>query len=218
MAPDVYVEKANPLEYHAVFKNRVEANRVLSQLSLMSRNNIVVTLSDFLDLVGVSPTSDSETLGWSGESTAFQTVMLVGETSKYNKDQLVWRLILPPVKPLVVNDPKSGISSIVSPDAPTTTNEQGGSQSAIPVRFDLIDGNAMFEMAKVLHQGAEKYGADNWRKIPIEDHLNHLIMHAYAYLAGDRTDEHLSHIMCRAMFAQGVASVVKGVDDEQLSL
>jgi 2-hydroxychromene-2-carboxylate isomerase len=32
-----------------------------------------------------------------------------------------------------------------------------------------------------------------------------LIMHAYAYLAGDRTDEHLSHAMCRAMFAQGVA-------------
>jgi len=30
-------------------------------------------------------------------------------------------------------------------------------------------------------------------------------MHAYAYLSGDRTDEHLSHIMCRSMFAQAVA-------------
>ena len=98
----------------------------------------------------------------------------------------------------------STLGDIVSRDAPTTTNEQGGSQSLIPVRFDLIDGKALFEMAKVLHEGAEKYGVDNWRKIPVEDHLNHLIMHAYAYLAGDQTDEHLSHCMCRATFAQAV--------------
>lgn len=98
-----------------------------------------------------------------------------------------------------------GISDIVGPDVEITTNDKGGSQSHIPVRFDLIDGRALFEMAKVLHQGAEKYGANNWRLIDVDDHLNHLIMHAYAYLSGDRSDEHLSHIMCRAMFAQGVA-------------
>lgn len=96
------------------------------------------------------------------------------------------------------------IKDVASPNAETTTNEKGGKQSHIPVRFDLIDAKAIFEMAKVLHEGAEKYGENNWRKIPVEDHLNHLIMHAYAYLAGDRTDEHLSHIMCRATFAQGV--------------
>lgn len=97
------------------------------------------------------------------------------------------------------------ISNIVSPDAPTTVNEKGGAQSHVPVRFDLIDGKALFEMAKVLDQGAKKYGANNWRLIAVEDHLNHLIMHAYAYLSGDRTDEHLSHILCRATFALGVS-------------
>jgi hypothetical protein len=97
------------------------------------------------------------------------------------------------------------LSDITSKDVPTTTNEKGGSQSLIPVRFDLIDAKAIFEMAHVLHTGAEKYGEDNWRMIDIPDHLNHLIMHAYAYLAGDQNDDHLSHIMCRAMFAQGVA-------------
>lgn len=99
---------------------------------------------------------------------------------------------------------ESRISSIVSPDASITTNEAGGSQSYVPVRFDLIDGKALFAMASVLHEGAVKYGDNNWRKIKIEDHLNHLIMHAYAYLSGDRTDAHLSHIMCRAMFSQAV--------------
>ncbi len=96
------------------------------------------------------------------------------------------------------------IEDVASPDIERHTNEKGGSQSYIPVRFDLVDGKAMFAMCSVLHEGAEKYGANNWRKINIDDHLNHLIMHAYAWLSGDQTDEHLSHIMCRAMFAQGV--------------
>ena len=104
------------------------------------------------------------------------------------------------------------LEHIVGKDVPITTNEKGGSQSHVPVRFDLIDGKALFEMAAVLHEGAVKYGAENWRKIDVSDHLNHLIMHAYAYLSGDRSDEHLSHIMCRAMFAQGVA-----IQDEEIN-
>lgn len=96
------------------------------------------------------------------------------------------------------------IAEVASVDAPRTTNEMGGSQSLIEVRFDLIDGPAMFEMAKVLYQGAVKYGENNWRAISIPEHLNHLIMHSYAQLAGDQTDEHLSHILCRAMFACGI--------------
>lgn len=96
------------------------------------------------------------------------------------------------------------IADIVSPDAPMTENADGGKQSQVDVRFDLIDARAMFEMAKVLDHGAKKYGADNWRLIPVQDHLNHLLMHLFAYLAGDTTDDHLSHILCRATFALGV--------------
>lgn len=93
----------------------------------------------------------------------------------------------------------------VGPEAETVYNELGAGQSHLPYRFDLIDPQALFKIAEVLHQGAEKYGANNWRGIPVEDHLNHLIAHAYAYLAGDRSDDHLSHVGCRAIFAAGVA-------------
>jgi hypothetical protein len=96
------------------------------------------------------------------------------------------------------------IAAVAGKDAETVFNEKGAGQSRVDARFDLVDGRAMFAMAKVLHEGAVKYGANNWRGIDIDDHLNHLIMHAYAYLAGDRSDDHLSHIMCRAMFAQAV--------------
>lgn len=100
---------------------------------------------------------------------------------------------------------RSVISSVASPDAPTITNEKGAKQSLIEVRFDLIDGPAMFKMAHVLYSGAEKYGENNWRNIPVHEHINHMIMHGYAYLSDDRSDGHLSHMMCRSMFAQAVA-------------
>lgn len=83
-------------------------------------------------------------------------------------------------------------------------NAAGAGQSPIPYRFDLIDALALGAIAEVLKTGADKYGAGNWRAIPIEDHLNHLIMHAYAHLAGDKSDDHLAHVGCRAIFALGV--------------
>jgi hypothetical protein len=101
-------------------------------------------------------------------------------------------------------DVKKAMGKAASPDAPTVYNQKGAGQSLLNARFDLIDGHALFAMASVLDDGAKKYGVDNWRGIPVEDHINHLIMHAYAYLTGDGTDDHLSHIFCRAMFALGV--------------
>jgi len=105
------------------------------------------------------------------------------------------------------------ISQVASPDAPTTVNVHGGAQSDICARFDLIDARAMFAMAQVLDHGAKKYGENNWRKISVDDHLNHLLMHTYAFLAGDRSDDHLSHILCRATFATGVALAAAPVDE-----
>lgn len=92
----------------------------------------------------------------------------------------------------------------LSPDAPISTNEQGGSQSQLNVRFDLIDAKAMFRLAAILDYGAKKYTPNNWRLIPIDDHLNHALTHIFGYLAGDTQDDHLGHAFCRLMFALGV--------------
>ena len=90
-------------------------------------------------------------------------------------------------------------------DVETVVNEHGGKQSKVEYRFDLADPLAMFEMCKVLKEGHDKYGSDeNWRAIPVREHINHAIIHFYAYLAGDKQDEHLSHAMCRALFALAV--------------
>lgn len=92
----------------------------------------------------------------------------------------------------------------IGPDAPVVTNDRGAKQSHLRYRFDLMDPRAMFEMARVLSEGAEKYGIDNWRGIPAQDHLAHALVHIYAWLAGDKSDDHLSHAMCRTMMAQAM--------------
>lgn len=73
-------------------------------------------------------------------------------------------------------------------------------------RMDLIDGEAMEELAKVLTFGAKKYAEHNWRKgITLSRLLAALLRHAYAILRGEDTDEetglpHAAHAMCCCMF------------------
>lgn len=87
----------------------------------------------------------------------------------------------------------------VGPDQPIITNEQGGMQAANEYAFHLIDTGALFELAKVMGEGAKKYAPGNWRKISPEDHFDHLLMHLLAWKAGDRQDNHLGHALARAV-------------------
>lgn len=97
----------------------------------------------------------------------------------------------------------------IGKDAPTTVNDAGGKQSAVNFRFDLMDPTAMFSLGRILAEGERKYGVDNWRKISQRDHINHALIHIYAYLAGDTQDEHLEHAFCRLMFALGVDEEIR---------
>lgn len=83
----------------------------------------------------------------------------------------------------------------------TITNEAGGSQSKVPYAFHLVPYDAILAVARVLDEGSKKYGIDNWKKIPIEEHANHNIGHTYRQLSGNRDEEHLVNAACRALFA-----------------
>jgi hypothetical protein len=89
----------------------------------------------------------------------------------------------------------------LNPDAPTVQNEQGGMQSATAGRFDLLPPKAMFRLAAIMEHGARKYAPNNWKKIEIDSHVNHALQHLFAYLAGDRQDDHLGHALARATMA-----------------
>lgn len=89
----------------------------------------------------------------------------------------------------------------VGKDAPVVVSENGAKQSSSPYRMDLVPPQALLAVAGVLAEGAKKYGENNWHGLPVTDHLNHALVHAYAYLAGDTQDDHLEHFACRAFFA-----------------
>lgn len=90
----------------------------------------------------------------------------------------------------------------VGPEAVTIVDEETGArQSEILYRCDLLPPLAMLRIASVLYHGAQKYNAWNWFSIPYHEHLNHGLVHLMAFLAGDRTDDHMGHLACRVVMA-----------------
>lgn len=60
--------------------------------------------------------------------------------------------------------------------------------------YELISPIAMRRYAATCSEGAKKYGAYNWEKgFAVTSLLRHAIAHAYKYLSGDRSEDHLGH-------------------------
>ena len=90
----------------------------------------------------------------------------------------------------------------VGPDSPRIANAQGGMQSDSPYSFTAgFPHQAILAVAKVVKNGLTHYAPDNWRQVPRADHLNHALVHLFAYEAGDRQDDHLEHAACRLLMA-----------------
>lgn len=79
-------------------------------------------------------------------------------------------------------------------------NDKGAKQTRLEVRFDLVPADAITEIANVLYKGANKYGVDNWKGIPTNEHVNHAIYHLYQYMI-TKDKNHLKNASCRSMFA-----------------
>jgi hypothetical protein len=73
-------------------------------------------------------------------------------------------------------------------------------------RTELVDADAILELAKVLTFGAKKYAANNWRKgIEFSRVIGAALRHIYAIQQGEDRDQetgllHSAHAMCELMF------------------
>jgi len=86
-------------------------------------------------------------------------------------------------------------------------------------RLDLLDAEALEDLARVLAFGAEKYAAHNWRNgISYGRLIAAALRHLFAFLRGQECDEesglpHLSHAMCCLMFLSWMAKHRPDMDD-----
>ncbi len=84
-----------------------------------------------------------------------------------------------------------------------TENADGGKQHRRPYRMQAIPPKAMMEIGKVRYTGFEMLGYEdnNYKLIPIDEHVGRAMLHICAWLSGDGSNEHLSHAACRLLFA-----------------
>jgi len=84
-----------------------------------------------------------------------------------------------------------------------TENADGGKQHRRPYRMQAIPPKAIMEVGKVRYTGHEVLGYDdlNYKLIPISEHVGRGLLHAFAWLAGDKSNNHLSHCVTRFLFA-----------------
>lgn len=68
------------------------------------------------------------------------------------------------------------------------------SKDADNVRYDLLTPIGLRRLAETYAEGAEKYSDWNWLKgIPASDLMNHALRHAFLWLSGDTSEDHLAH-------------------------
>lgn len=85
--------------------------------------------------------------------------------------------------------------------------------------LSLLSSTAIFEIAKVMTFGKEKYGAHNWRGGFVYSRVIAAILrHIFLYLGGERLDpetglSHLAHAGCGIMFLLEFEKTGAGEDD-----
>lgn len=77
-------------------------------------------------------------------------------------------------------------------------------------RYDLISPIALKRLAKHYENGAVKYGDRNWEKgQPLASYMDSLIRHAYVFMAGDRSEDHLAAIAWNAFAVMHTQMMIK---------
>lgn len=90
-------------------------------------------------------------------------------------------------------------------------------------RMELLDSEAIEQLALVLTFGAKKYAADNWRKgISYRRLIAAALRHLFAYLRGEDNDPetglpHPAHAMCCCMFMIWMAKHRRDQDDRNFN-
>lgn len=69
-----------------------------------------------------------------------------------------------------------------------------GAKGKHPERYDLLNPTMLRRLAETFGEGSAKYGDHNWWKgMDEKTMLNHGLAHIFAWMRGDKTEDHLAH-------------------------
>lgn len=93
----------------------------------------------------------------------------------------------------------------IVPEEETTL--EGGIHSVTQCALDVVP-NALLRVGAVLWNGERRrekapqlVREENWRRISARMHVRHAVAHAFKWLVGDRTEDHLEHAAARLLMA-----------------
>jgi len=103
------------------------------------------------------------------------------------------------------------VNAVKNPDTPDILSGaederldplQGNLIGYIPFAYHLVPPRGFAKVAAVMRCGERKGRSPNeWRQVPIAEHINHAISHLQAYLAGRSGHSHLANAGCRVLMA-----------------
>lgn len=67
--------------------------------------------------------------------------------------------------------------------------------------FTQLPAEAVRRAAAIITAGIATHGKNNWRRLGVDEHLDHAAEHLNRYMAGDDEEDHLGHALCRVLFA-----------------